>query len=278
MDWTHETAFGSQGSEPSQLLAPESVVASADGLIVFVADTGNSRMSVWTKRGATSSEWVNQTTFGDYGDAAGEFRSPTGVALSGNETTALVADAFNDRVSVWTRRSATSTDWTNQSTFGSGPDWSDPDTIGSGADDANQFWSPAGVAVSADSLTALVADKLNDRISVWTRNSGGRPKWTNQTAFGSDGSGRWELTFPEDVIVSRDGLTAWVADSDNDRISVWRRSNSKSTDWAVEATFGSEGNGARQFRSPSGLAASGDGLTVWVADSNNSRISVWIWS
>jgi DNA-binding beta-propeller fold protein YncE len=77
------------------------------------------------------------------------------------------------------------------------------------------------------------------------------------------------------VAPSVDGLTAAVADMDNDRISVWTRTTATGTDWTNQATFGSSGSGTSQFDTPHGLALSVDGLTVAVADLINDRISVW---
>jgi DNA-binding beta-propeller fold protein YncE len=58
---------------------------------------------------------------------------------------------------IWTRPDATSTSWSFSAKFG---------TQGSG--DSN-LSGPYSVAVSADSLTAWVADFSNNRISIWTQ-------------------------------------------------------------------------------------------------------------
>jgi DNA-binding beta-propeller fold protein YncE len=68
---------------------------------------------------------------------------------------------------------------------------------------------------------------------------------------------------------------AWVADSDNARISVWTRPNASSTAWSNLTTFGSYGTGSSEFKRPTGLALSTDELTVWVVDEDFHRISVW---
>src|SRR4051812_48630460 len=70
------------------------------------------------KKGKKKS-WTHQTSFGSEGSGASEFKSPSSVFVASGDTTAFVADSGNSRISVWTRSSPTSTDWANQTTFGS---------------------------------------------------------------------------------------------------------------------------------------------------------------
>ncbi|MFM9107890.1 MAG: hypothetical protein ACKOWF_14460, partial [Chloroflexota bacterium] len=101
--------------------------------------------------------------------------------------------------------------------------------------------------------------------------------WQNQTTFGSAGSGSSQFSNPGGIAVSVDGLTAWVADESNSRISVWTRpdTGANKTAWTNQTTFGSDGTGSSQFSRPYGVVVSADGLTAWVADYKNNRISVW---
>ncbi|MCA9877299.1 MAG: hypothetical protein KC442_05945 [Thermomicrobiales bacterium] len=260
--WANQTTLGSNGTGSNQFKSPLGVAVTADGLTAWVADSINHRISVWTRSNANSIDWTDQTTFGGNGLGPDKFIEPRGVAVSAHGLTVWVVDALN-RVSVWTRPYAGSTDWGNQATFG---------TQGSGSD---QFDDPFDVAVSADGLTAWVADTYNDRISVWTRPDAGSIDWTNQTTFGTNGTSPDKLKEPMGVVVSADGLTAWVADQGNDRVSVWTRPNAGSIDWTNQTTFGMNGIGPSRFQRPKGVAVSADGLKVWVADYWNYRISVW---
>jgi DNA-binding beta-propeller fold protein YncE len=257
--WTHQTTFGSNGSGARQFEKPYGVAVSSDGKTALVADTDNDRVSVWTRSSAGSSDWAHQTTFGSTGTGASEFRWPEAVAISDDGKTALIADTINDRISVWTRSSNSSTDWTNQTTFGSS---------GYGPGELDQ---PEDVFVSGDGLTAYIADTANNRMSVWTRASPSSADWTNETTFGSSSY----FDMPVGVFVSDGGRAAWVADLANHRISVWIRSRSGSTDWINQTSFGSQGSGAANFDGPSDVWVSSDGKTVWVAETRNSRISVW---
>ena len=103
----------------------------------------------------------------------------------------------------------TSNTWANQTTFGS---------QGGGL---NQFRIPQGIALSGDTLTMWVADTNSGRVSVWTRPNASSIAWTNQTTFGSEGSGASQLVSPRTVAIANGTRTAWVADTLNNRISIW---------------------------------------------------------
>lgn len=263
IDWANQTTFGSFGSGLSQLNDPRGVAVSPDGLTAWVADTGNSRISSWTRSSTSSADWANQTTFGSEGDGPGQFAYPFGVAIATDGLIAQVADTYNGRISVWTRPDVSSTAWSNVTTFGSY------------GGDASQFNFPTGVAVSPDDLTVWVAEAGNHRISVWSRPDSVSTDWSNLTTFGSEGSGPSQFNNPDGVAVSADGRKVWVADTDNYRISIWTRPDANSTAWNNQTTFGSEGTGLSQFEAPNSVAVSPDGRSVWVADTYNNRISVW---
>ena len=81
------------------------MTVSADGLRVWVSDSGNARISVWTRPDDSSTAWSPQTTFGSYGTGPTQFGGTRGVAVSANELTVWVADTSgitNQRISVWT--------------------------------------------------------------------------------------------------------------------------------------------------------------------------------
>ncbi|MFM9107355.1 MAG: hypothetical protein ACKOWF_11735 [Chloroflexota bacterium] len=315
--WTNVATFGSEGTGASQFRNPYGVALSTDGLTAFVADTNNSRISVWTRPNASSTAWTNQTTFGEPGAAPSQFVAPPGIALhpdqQQNGLVVAVADYYSFAIKFWKRTSLTSTDWTYDSSvqtqsplpsvslladstllFSVIPTgvivftfpYTNPDTgFGSLGFTPNDLSSPYGLAThvlqtsNGPVVTAWVADTINNRISVWTIPfpiSPTNDTWTNQTTFGSIGSGASQFTGPTGVAVSGNGLSAWIADRSNSRISVWTRPSVSSAVWSPESTFGTMGAGIGQVSSPGGLAVSPDGNTVLVADTNNSRISVWV--
>lgn len=211
-----------------------------------------------------SDPWASQTTFGTYGNGLSNFSSPFAVSLTPDALTVLVANRAGHRASVWTRPDARSTDWSPQATFGS---------IGSSI---IHFAYPEGAAITADGLTALIADASNHRISAWKRSAPGNNDWIPEARFGSEGTGEAQLKFPAAISLSPDGLTAYIADRGNHRVSVWTRPSATRIDWSPQSRFGSgPGSANNQFDDPSGVAVSPDGLTAWVSDSDNRRVSVW---
>jgi DNA-binding beta-propeller fold protein YncE len=236
------------------------VALSPDGLMAWIADLSNNRIALWTRPDARSSAWANQTSFGTLGTGMAELKNPNGVTVTPNGLLALVSDNGNNRMSVWTRPNASGT-WTNQTVFGS---------PGSGPTN----FRTSSAAISNDGLTAWIADYGNNRISIWTRPSP-TSAFSHLTNFGSEGTGLAQFKFPADVVVTPDGLTLLVADSNNNRISVWSRPNAGSTAWAPQTTFGSGGTGPSNFFGPSYIALSADGLAAWITNIHGRTISVW---
>lgn len=263
-DWSPQETFGSEGSAANHFDFPTGVILTGDDLTALVADGNNNRVSVWRRSSPGTADWAPQIAFGSEGSASDQFDFPSGVAVTADGRSALVTDGNNQRVSVWRRSSASAVDWSPQITFGS---------AGSASD---QFDLPAGLSVTADGLTALVADRSNNRISVWKRSSPSGVDWSPLTTFGSLGSARDQLTFAHDVTLMADDLTALVGDTDNDRVAVWTRPDVSSAAWSPQAIFGSQGSGPTQFQGAAGVAVTADGLTVLVADRANDRISVWV--
>jgi tripartite motif-containing protein 71 len=154
--------------------------------------------------------------------------------------------------------------WTNLTSFG---------TYGTTGD--NTLNEPREIWVSSDGLTAWIADVGNNRIAIWNRPNATSTTWSPVTTFGARRSGDSEFSGPSSVWVSSDGLTAWIADTFNDRIVIWNRPNATSTAWSYLTQFGSEGTGDSQLNNPYSVWVASDGLTAWVADYGNDRIVTW---
>ena len=120
-----------------------------------------------------------------------------------------------------------------------------------------------------------MADSGNNRVAIWTRPSTSSEAWNYSTQFGTFGSATDNLAYPSGVFVSPNTLTAWVADSNNNRISIWTRPTTSSMTWSYSTQFGTRGSGAAKFNAPTGVVVSADALTAWIADQNNYRISIW---
>jgi DNA-binding beta-propeller fold protein YncE len=286
-----QTTFGApcDGTCTSdQFNLPFSVVASADGRTAWIADSGANRVSVWTRPDASSTAWDCQVNFGSGGCTPGncgpsQMYQPGAVAVSRDALTAWVSDtgsttSSNGRIQVWTRPDAASTEWT----------WKG--NIGSYGSLAGQFKRPRGIYLDQDGLTMFVADDVNNRVSVWTRSISDNPwTWTHRVNFGACGSQEAACTAtsadggfnrPIGVVTSIDGNTAYIADFNNKRVAVWKRTGSI-TEWGFVSKFGNPPGGTTNFGDPATLAdprgvwVAGDGSTAWVADTSKQRIGIW---
>jgi DNA-binding beta-propeller fold protein YncE len=258
--WAPSTTFGSYGSGEDELDEPRGVAISADQLTAWVADFGNSRVSIWNRPDRSSASWSWVTSFGD----SQVIDNPMGIAVSSGETMFWVSDVTADVVQIWTRPDAASTSYTYQTQFGS---------AGSGV---GEFDDPRMIAVSPDNLTLWLADYGNSRVVVWTRPDTASTTWTNVTSFGSAGTGPGQFEGPRGISVSQDTLTVWVADDTSNRVSVFTRPNATSTTYTFQTAFGSPGSALNQFQAPHAIYVSRDGLSASIADTENCRIVTWI--
>jgi len=176
-------SFGSAGPAPGQLAEPRGVAVDARGF-VYVADTKNSRISIFDGNGAF------QRALGSKGAAEGQLNEPCGVAV-GPDGTVYVADTWNHRVA----------------RFGPGgealPPWVDADKT---------FFGPRSVVLIQGNL--YVADTGNKRIV--RLDGSGKVTGSFGTAGGEPGQ------FVEPVGLAADGAGhLYVADTGNHRVQVF---------------------------------------------------------
>ncbi len=200
-----------------------------------------------------SANWTNQSTIGS---AANPTAGP-GVAITANGLMALTGNTpvspNPSLIQIWTRTSATATAWTVATSL-------------SGANSPNSF------ALSPDNLTFWATDSAADMVYVYTRPSTSSTAWTKQTEFSVFSTNQ---VAPQGIAVSPDGLAIWIVDYFGGAVQIWSRSSATSTTWTLQTTFGADGSGDAQLKSPHGVAVSPDMLTVWVGDTGNNRVSVW---
>lgn len=140
------------------------------------------------------------------------------------------------------------------------------------------FNHPMGIA--SDGRRLLLADTYNNRVLVWTSlPSGNTPPdlVLGQRDFaGNDaGSGLDRMNFP--VNVATDGTRVVVADTENDRLLVWKSfptANGQPADYAIG---GSDGRGLRQsknrFQWPWGVWT--DGTKLAVSSTRGGYVLIW---
>lgn len=259
------------GPPSSPLREPMGVSAAPDGFI-YVADTGNAQVQVFDREG----RWVRR--FGRYGHAPGEFDYPIDVLYLRGRV--YVADLKNSRVQVFTPEGRFLRALPDQRR--------DPDL---------RF---APTALAGDGAGRLCVATVNHEVLVFDR----RLRLVRR--IGRPGQGAGELSYPNGVAVDAAGRV-WVADTNNGRVQVFdprgrvariiegfavprglaifggkvllvdvfqHRVYGLSMGGDVRYTFGERGTREAAFNFPNDVAADALG-TVYVADRENNRVSVW---
>jgi NHL repeat len=204
------SSFGSYGEGAGQLRSPKQIALAPDGS-VYVADSGNDRISVFTGDGGFLRTLV------------GQMSEPKDVALDSSDRL-FVADYGDDRIDVFSPKGAF------LFAFGAG-----------------KLNNPAGLAL--DSSTLYVADAGNDRVDAFT------DAGAFLSSFGP-------ISSPRDVIVGRDG-NLYVADFGNERVDVFTEQG------AFVRSFGDVGPGA--LSGPVSLVGDRAG-GIYVADQAAQRV------
>jgi hypothetical protein len=90
--------------------------------------------------------------------------------------------------------------------------------------------------------------------------------------WGGQGSAPGQVDEPGDVAVAPEG-TVYVTDTGNNRIQYFDAAGTYLGQWGSES--GSIGSAEGEFWHPRGIAVAPDGLTIYVADTNNYRIQAF---
>jgi DNA-binding beta-propeller fold protein YncE len=140
-------------------------------------------------------------------------------------------------------------------------------TFGKKGKEKGEFYNPQGLLVKGDYL--YVSDSANRRIQALKIDNDGT--LSPEFVFGKEGKGNGEFLWPQNLATKGDYL--YVSDGqsrpeENHRIQVLKI-NSDGT-LTAESTFGKEGQGKGEFKTPCGLAVKGNYL--YVSDEGNNRI------
>ncbi len=267
-----------------QLATPRNMAVAPDGRI-YVADTGNHRIVVFSPEGQMITSW------GSFGDQPGQFNEPWDVAI-GSDGNVYVADTWNHRIQKFSPEGEFITAW--------GGFVSTDGQLGQ----MGVFWGPRAIAFTQDG-NLLVTDTGNKRVQVFT------PDGQPVTQFGGAGVDDGFFDEPVGIAVDQDG-NIYVADTWNQRIQkfdanyqflkAWTVSGWEGQDilmkpylavdahnlvyasdpsgWRVlvwddqgnpKAAWGEYGTGPGEFGYLNGIAVDPQGY-IWVADADNARV------
>ncbi len=277
-------SWGGQGAAPGQFDDPNGIAVAGDR--VFVADSRNNRIQVFTRAGAFVGQWPvpqrgrpmnldvdserlyaadfwNDTirvfdrdtgelvdTLGGPGAGPGEFNNPGGIAV-GPEGHLFIADFANHRVQELNRDGGFIRQWgtTGEKGYIHGGD----------------FNYPIDVAVDAGG-TLFVADGFNDRIQVFGPDGALRGKWGGPFGSNIRGEGFGWFKVPTSAALGPEDETLFVADQENNRIQKFTR------DGEFLTAFGTPHTGAGYTESA--VAVAGDG-TVYSTNLIDNEVEVW---
>jgi len=276
-------SWGGPGSAPGQFSDPNGIAVAGDR--VYVADSRNHRIQVFTRDGELVEQWPvpdegrpmnldtghGQLYAADYwndvvrvyardtgalirsvggpGSGPGELKNPGGVAV-GPAGHLFVADFSNQRVQELSATGAFVRQWGT--------------TGEKGYLFAGGFNYPIDVTVAADG-TLFVADGYNDRIQVFGPDSDFVRKWGGPLAINIRGSYHGWFKVPTSVALGPND-TVFVADQENNRVQKFTRSGEFLT------AFGTPHDGPGYTESAVAVAADG---TVYTANLIDNEVEVW---
>ena len=229
-------SWGGQGAGPGEFSDPNGIAVTGDR--VFVADSRNHRIQVFTRAGAFIDQWP-----------VPEEGRPMNLDVA--EGRLYAADYWNDVIRVYALDSGDLLD-----------------SIGGPGDGPGRFRNPGGVAVGPDGHL-FVADFANQRIQKLGPDGDFVRQWGTTGKKGYIFGGGFN--YPVDVAVAGDG-TLFVADGFNDRIQVFGPDGEFRHKWGGPFAANIGGDHFGWFRVPTGIALGLDGRVVFVADQENNRI------
>ena len=270
--------FGSEGTGNGQFSSVSSVAVDAEGN-VWVADASRGRVQEFNGKGAYLSQF--STSVG------GQPTRPVSLAIDA-QGSFWIADRESGRVEVFNHKGeflmhVGEHSWANYpgqlvtpQSIDIAPNgdawvvdqWMNMVSVfnhegkflfrfGSEGTGRGQFHYPDAVEVDENGY-AWVGDSGNHRVQVFDTSG------EYVTQFGEKGSGDGQFggDYTMRIAVGHDDV--WVVDQGNARVQRWDSATYLSS-------FGSEGTGSGQLKSPSDVALAPDG-SLWVADSGNHRV------
>lgn len=234
--------WGSSGNDPGQFSHPhgnevEDERNNTENEYVYIADQNNDRIQKFTKNGTFVTTWAEK------GEGDGQFLHIHGVDLD-SEGNVYVSDRDQPSIQKFTNNGTFIKKWGSQGT------------------QEGQFDQPWDVAVSPDDRI-FVPDFGNNQIQIFSNEGGFITSW------GTAGLGPGQFNGPAVVAFDSDG-NVYMTDSGNQRAQKFTSTGDFITQWREEG----EGNG--QFSMPEGLAVDYSSGKVYVSDTSNNNVQVFI--
>jgi tripartite motif-containing protein 71 len=233
--------WGSSGEDPGQFSHPHGNEVededNNDDAYVYIADQNNNRIQKFSKNGSFIMMW------GEEGEGDGQFLHIHGIDLD-SEGNLYVSD--RDQPSIQK--------FTSGGTF--------IKKLGSQGTLEGQFIQPWDVSVSSDDKI-FVPDYGNNRIQIFSRDGDFISSW------GTAGSGPGQFDGPAVIAFDPEG-NVYVTDSGNQRVQKFTSTGEFITQW------GEEGEGNGQFSMPGGLAVDYSSGKVYVSDTSNNNVQVFV--
>jgi len=269
--------WAANGSGEGKFRDPGGIAMDANQNI-FVVDTGNNRIQVFRSDGSFLKQW------GNHGSSPGQFKKPQGIAIdhAGN---ILIADSDNHRIQKFDSNGNFLTEW------------------GSIGTSNIQFNYPTDIATD-DFGDVYVIDYNNFRVQKFDNNG----KFLN--SFGKKGTGPGEFIgcCLGDIVVSGNGKV-YISELDGGKIHIFNLEGDFIEDWDIGSVegmaldesgfiylateyaneiiqyspddemvtrFGKFGSEPGQLNGVKDLCVSKEGDAIYVADSDNHRIQVFL--
>jgi sugar lactone lactonase YvrE len=273
---------GTSGPLANSLRTPASVAVEPASGDVYVADSGNNRVLIFSSVTANDPSAVNvigATTFtaNNAGGTVAQNRmySPSGITFTGSGASLriYISDRDFNRVLVFGQITVNGQSALNVV--------GQPNFLTSAANlSQTGLASPVGVAVNA-SGSLFVADSGNNRVMIWTSSIANDNQSANmilgQTWFYSNNSGAAAnaMNRPQGVAVAQNGQVM-VADSGNNRVLIWNGGVTVSGQSANlvlgQTNMTNNGSGTSPTRLSLPVSVSSAGGITFIADTQNNRI------
>ncbi|MCA9828535.1 MAG: fibronectin type III domain-containing protein, partial [Nitrosopumilus sp.] len=264
----NDNADGADNDGDGQFNNPISIARDALGKF-FVVDEGNQRVQIFHDDGKF------QSKFGSSNSADSNYLgSAKGIAIQDGTRDIFVSNIESDSISV----------------FDSAGNFKFEFDSFNGNDG---FKNPTNMEIDNSNKMLYVSDSGNNRVIVFKLVTGTIcPSGTEKSAdgvcfvkkFGSAGTANGKFDEPAGVAFDSTNDLLYVADSDNDRIQVFKIIDGTAcpngTEEIVngvcfEQKFGTLGTADGQFNTPVGIAIDETNDLLYVADSDNDRIQVF---